>query len=136
MYFKIPFTPIEVHAYGDKNWSFLKASLVTGKEAGLVQRETAIQAGFKSEHLLEVVGEDNPADIFTAADGITYLGKIWRSPNGDGHSLTARQVAARAIHQASVKAAAKQAAQVAVASQVASSNGASAPATPVGATTA
>lgn len=130
MYFKIPFTPIEVHAYGDKNWSFLKASLVTDKEAGLVQRETAIQVGFKSEHLLEAVGEDNPSDSSTTADGTTYFGKIWRAPNGDGHSLTAKQVAARAQHQASMKAAAKQAAQAAVASQAAASNGASVAAAP------
>lgn len=122
MFFKIPFTPIEIHAYsgsagpGDNNWSFLKASLVTGRDAGLVRRETAVQAAFKSEHLLELVGEDDPTDTYTTPSGTTYTATVW----GEDHRLSAQQVAARAEHQAAIRAASKQAK---VAAQATSLNG-------------
>jgi hypothetical protein len=111
MFIKVPFIPIEIHAYsgnavpGGNNWSFFKASLVTGADAGLVRRETAVQAGFKSEHLLELVGEDDPTDTHTTPDGTTYTATVW----GEDHRLSAQQVAARAEHRAAIRAASEQA---------------------------
>lgn len=91
--------PIEFRFLSGKNglnWSDAELAFVTDRnEAGLSTRETALRAGFKSEHLLELAGEDNTADE-TVLNGTTYHGK--RSPGLDGqdHILSSQQVAARA----------------------------------------
>lgn len=78
------------------NWTDLEFAVVTDRsEAGFATRETALRTGFKSEHLLEAIGEDDTSDI-KVVNGTTYHGKRSAGFDGKDHVLTAEQVAARA----------------------------------------
>jgi hypothetical protein len=111
MYLRLPFG-LEFHAYSGDNWSHTKLAFVTGRDAGQAQRETALTAGFKSEHLTELLGEENQDDRFQAADGTIYYGRQVRGIDGS-HSVSAKQVAALAQHKAAMKEARKVANQAA-----------------------
>lgn len=98
--------PLELRIYSgisNPNWSEVELAFVTSRtEAGFSQRETAIKAGFKSEHVLEALGDDNPDDAVTV-NGTTYYGKVSPGFDGASHGLTARQVSARAEYQKAMR---------------------------------
>lgn len=96
MHFSIPFTPIEFHAYSGNGWSTAKLAIVTGKNGGEdAQRETAIKAGFKSEHALEMFGDVNRDDKYEL-NGETFYGRKSSGLSGD-HTLSAKQIARRKV---------------------------------------
>lgn len=86
--------PIDIRLFGGENWTNVELAFVTARDAGPASRETTLRAGFKSEHLLEAFGEDDPADALNI-DGTTYVGKATKGPDGVKHTLSAVQVAAR-----------------------------------------
>lgn len=99
--------PIEFRLASGNNWSTAELALVSGRKGGLAQRETAVRAAFKSEHLLELAAEDNPQDAVTI-DGVTYTGKKADGIDADSpHVLSAQQVAARAIRNQRLREAGK-----------------------------
>lgn len=113
MFIQLPFgIPVQLHAYSGDNWSHFKVSFVGGRNEDGTQRETALQAGFKSDHLVELVGEENAADK-AVVNGVTYFGRTVRGIDGDIHQLSALQVAARCEHQKALKQARKTADQAA-----------------------
>jgi hypothetical protein len=88
--------PIEVRYFSGLNWSNFELAWVTARKQGFAQRETALRCSFKSEHLLDIAGTSNPDDTLTV-DGTTYHGRCSTGIDGAVHTLTARQVAARAV---------------------------------------
>lgn len=94
--------PIDLRYYSGQNWSNLEIAWVTARKAGYASRETAIRIGGKSEHILEVFGEENPADTLTV-NGTTYTGRVAAGADGVVHSLSAAQVAARAQRIAAMR---------------------------------
>jgi hypothetical protein len=107
MFVQLPFgIPVQLHAYSGDNWSHFKISLVNGRNEDGTQRETAVQAGFKSDHLVELVGEENATDK-AVVNGVTYFGRTVRGIDGDVHQISALQVAARCEHQKALKEAKK-----------------------------
>lgn len=103
---KISLGPIDIRFYSGQNWSNLEFAFVTARKGGMAQRETAVKTGFKSDHLLEVFGEDNPTDTLKVGD-TTYTGKVVAGIDGDKHVITAEQVAARVQRTEALKAAEK-----------------------------
>ena len=78
------------------NWTDLEFAFVTDRsEAGFATRETALRTGFKSEHLLELAGEDDTSDT-KVVNGTTYNGKRSTGFDGKDYVLSAEQIAARA----------------------------------------
>jgi hypothetical protein len=99
--------PISLRLYSGqdrgKNWTHLEAAWVTNRNGGKARRETAVAASFKSEHLIDVAGKDNPADTFTCPDtGAVYYGKIVQTPSGI-YAVSATDVYTKALYQAAVK---------------------------------
>jgi len=94
--------PIRLACVSGRNWTYLEAGIVTNR--GAARRETAISAGFKSEHLLEATGKDNKADVYTCPDtGKEYYGKIVQAAGGGAHLLTAKEVYTKALYDTAVK---------------------------------
>jgi hypothetical protein len=111
--------PIELRTYSNvtgRNWTDFEFAFVTGRtKAGFAERETALRTSFKSDHLLEAFGEDNPDDQ-VSVNGTTYLGKTAAGFDGKDHVLTAQQVSAKAEYLKAckeAKAAAQRAANLA-----------------------
>lgn len=101
----LSFGPFELRFYSGTGWSTAEAAFVTARKGGAAQRETAIRTAFKSEHLTELCGEDNPHDT-AVVDGVTYTGKTVSGLDKDNpHVITADQVAARAIRNQKLRAA-------------------------------
>ena len=94
--------PLEFRVYSGSNWSSLELAWVTARTHGQAQRETALRASFKSEHLLEFTGTPNPRDTITV-DGTTYQGRSASGHGGNDHVLTASQVAARALRNEAIR---------------------------------
>lgn len=92
---QISLGPIDIRFYSGKGWSSGELAFVTARKAGEATRETALRTSFKSEHLTEIFGEEDPTDTFTAPDGTTYHGRVTPGFDGDAHVITARQVYAR-----------------------------------------
>ena len=93
---KASFGPIDVRFYAGLNWSNLELAWVTARKQGCAQRETTLRCSFKSEHLLDIAGTSNPNDKL-AINGTIYYGRRLTGIDGAFHSLTASQVAARAL---------------------------------------
>ncbi len=75
--------PISARLYSGSNWTHAELAWVSNRNGGMARRETAINAGFKSDHITDMVGRDNPADTFEdPATGTLYFGKIVSSPTG------------------------------------------------------
>lgn len=95
----IAFGPIEIRLNSGAtgvNWTDAEFAFVTGRnDAGFATRETAVRAGFKSEHLLELAGEDDTSDT-KVINGTTYHGKRSTGFDSQDYVLSAEQVAARA----------------------------------------
>jgi hypothetical protein len=104
--------PFEFRTYSNvtgRNWSDFELAFVTGRtKAGFAERETTLRAGFRSDHLLEAIGEDNPDDQ-VSVNGTTYLGKTAAGFDGKDHVLTAQQISTRAEYLKALQESRKQA---------------------------
>tara|TARA_B100001996_G_scaffold184471_1_gene141043 strand:+ start:633 stop:1118 length:486 start_codon:yes stop_codon:yes gene_type:complete len=85
----LEFGPLDVDYLAGSNWTKFRLMLVTNRNCDKARRETGVELGFKSEHLLDVVGVDNPADSFVH-EGQTYYGLIYKLGKAV-HSLSAEQ---------------------------------------------
>lgn len=90
--------PIDLRAYQEVNenaphrWTNFELAFVTNREGGLARRETGTRLGWRSDHVIEAFGRDNPADTFIDPDsGRTFTGKIISTPTGV-YAVTAREV--------------------------------------------
>lgn len=89
--------PLRFRAFSGENWSHIELACVTRPEGGLARRETAVRAGFKSEHAIASLGADNPADTFECpTTGTLYFGKIVKQGNSV-HAISAKQVYTSAL---------------------------------------
>lgn len=104
--------PFEFRTYSNvtgRNWTDVEFAFVTGRtKAGFSERETSFRTGFRSDHLLEAFGEDNPDDQVTV-NGTTYFGKTAAGFDGNDHVLTAQQVSTRAEYLKALQESRKQA---------------------------
>jgi hypothetical protein len=100
----LPLVPIELRWYNildsdnseKSNWTEATLALVTGRKDGIAVRETAFKVGFKSDHAIEMFGEDDPSES-VEINGVTYFAKIVQSPEeGKPYRLSALQVGMRA----------------------------------------
>lgn len=95
--------PIDLRFYSGNNWSTCELAFVSNRNGGMARRETAINAGFKSEHLVDAIGKDNPADVFECPEtGTAYFGKIVNGPTGV-HAISAKEVYTKALYAKAVK---------------------------------
>lgn len=98
--------PIALRHYSGKGWSFAEIAFITAKNGGLARRESAVHAAFKSEHLTEMLGQENPNDKFIAPDGTVYYGKV-HVVGGAVNVISAEQVFAAKARAAAINAADK-----------------------------
>lgn len=115
--------PLELRFFSGQNWSTFEVGLITARKAGQAQRETTLRTSFKSEHLLELLGEEDPTDQYIAPGGEVFHGKTFAGIDGEVHSLSAESVYAAHLRKQALREAAK-AAKAAAAIPVVSSNGA------------
>jgi hypothetical protein len=95
--------PISARLYSGTNWTHAELAWVSNRNGGMARRETAINAGFKSEHLIDVVGKDLASDTFECPDtGTLYFGKIVQTPTGV-YVISAKEVYTKAIYTKAVK---------------------------------
>jgi hypothetical protein len=89
--------PLRFRAFAGDNWSSVELAYVSRDEGGLARRETAVRAGFKSEHAIASLGADNPADTFECPNtGTLYFGKLVKQGNAV-HAISAKQVYTAAL---------------------------------------
>lgn len=95
--------PLDVRLYGGDNWSHFELAWVSNRHGGKARRETAVRAGFKSEHLISATGKDNPADTFECPQtGTLYFGRLVQIGNTI-HAISARDVYSEALYKKAVK---------------------------------
>jgi|GEM_PF-2159687 hypothetical protein len=95
--------PLSARLYSGSNWTHAELAWVSNRNGGMARRETAINAGFKSDHLIDMVGKDNPADTFECPDtGTLHFGKIVQTPTGV-YAITAKEVYTKALYSKAVK---------------------------------
>jgi hypothetical protein len=95
--------PLSARLYSGSNWTHAELAWVSNRNGGMARRETAINAGFKSDHLIDMVGKDNPADTFEdPATGTLYFGKIVQTPTGV-YAITAKEVFTKSLYSKAVK---------------------------------
>ena len=95
--------PIAFRVYSGSNWSSAELAWVSNRNGGMARRETAVKAGFKSDHLTDMIGKDNPADHFSCPETATiYFGKIVPVPTGV-YTISAREVYTKALYTKAVK---------------------------------
>lgn len=100
---ELNFGPVSLRLYSGRNWTHAEAAWVSNRNGGKARRETAVQAGFKSEHAIDIVGKDNPADEFTCpTTGTVYYGKICQTPTGV-YVISAKDVYTKALYTKAVK---------------------------------
>jgi len=114
--------PIDIRFFSGSNWSSFEIGLVTARKAGHAQRETTLRTSFKSDHLLEVFGEEDPTDQLTTPDGEVFCGRVSAGIDGDAHTIPAEAVYAAHLRKQALKEAARQT-RIANAAAVPSSNG-------------
>jgi hypothetical protein len=114
--------PIDIRFFSGQNWSTFEVGLVTARKAGQAQRETTLRSSFKSDHLIELLGEEDPTDQLIADDGEVFYGRVFAGIDGDPHTLSAEQVYAGHVRRHALKEAAK-ATKAAAAVTAVSSNG-------------
>lgn len=96
---KINLGPFSFRHYAGDNWSHLELAFVTNRNGGMARRETAVKAGFKSDHITDMAGKNNPADKFVNPDtGSIYFGKIVKVPGGFA-TISAAEVYTRALYE-------------------------------------
>ena len=95
--------PLSFRLYSGKNWTHAEVAFVTNRNGGMARRETAINAGFKSEHLIELAGTENPADKFICpTTGQEIFGRIVQTPTGV-YTISAAEVYTRNLYAKAVK---------------------------------
>jgi hypothetical protein len=95
--------PISARLYSGNNWTHAELAFVSNRNGGMARRETAVSAGFKSDHLIDMVGKDNPADSFECPEtGTLYFGKIVQTPTGV-YAISAKDVYTKALYTKAVK---------------------------------
>jgi hypothetical protein len=95
--------PISARLYSGKNWTHAELAFVSNRNGGQARRETAVSAGFKSDHLIDMVGKDNPADTFECPEtGTLYFGKIVQTPTGV-YAISAKDVYTKSLYTKVVK---------------------------------
>lgn len=97
--------PVAFRFYGGDNWSFAEVAFITGRNGGLARRETSIHGAFRSEHLIDVLGKDNPHDTYICPEGKTFYGKVTTTPGGGVNVLSAQQVYALQLRNKAIEAA-------------------------------
>jgi len=91
------FGPVDLRCYQgtheeDSKWTTFELAFVTNREGGLARRETGVRLGFRSDHLTEATGRENPADTFTdPVSGQIFTGKIVSAPTGV-YAITAKEI--------------------------------------------
>ena len=55
--------PLEADYLVGNNWSRFRLMFVTNRHAGKARRESGVELGFKSEHLLDLIGVEDPYDV-------------------------------------------------------------------------
>lgn len=108
--------PLDIRFYSGDNWSSFKLGFVTNRNGGAARRESAVRGSFKSEHLVEALGEENTADV-AIVNGKTYYGRVVQGIDGP-HTLSALQVAARQEYEATIKQQKRNAVQAAAAAAI------------------
>lgn len=114
--------PLELRFFSGQNWSTFEVGLITARKAGQAQRETTLRSSFKSEHLLGILGEEDPTDQLTTPNGEVFYGRVSPGIDGDAHAIPAEAVYAAHLRKQALREAAKQA-RIANAAAVPSSNG-------------
>ncbi len=95
--------PISARLYSGRHWTHPERAWVSNRNGGMARRETAINAGFKSDHITDMVGRDNPADTFEdPATGTLYFGKIVSSPTGV-YAISAKEVFTKTLYTKAVR---------------------------------
>lgn len=95
--------PVDFRFYSGDNWTHFETALVTNRNGGMARRETAVKAGFKSDHVTDMIGKTNHADVFTCPDtGKPYYGKIVDGPAGR-YTITAKEVYTKELFGNAVK---------------------------------
>lgn len=59
-----------------ENWSNLELGFATRPSGGLARRETALKLCLKSDHAIELLSVENPADRYVAPDGSITYGRL------------------------------------------------------------
>lgn len=100
--------PIRFRVFSAENFLSAELALITRPQGGLARRETAIRVGFKSDHLVAMVGRENLADVFEDPDtGTLYVGRIITTPDGV-LAVTSRELYTEALIMRAAKEAADQ----------------------------
>jgi len=95
--------PLAIRQFSGDNWSHLEVAFRTNGKGGMAARETAVQVGFKSEHLIQTIGKDNPNDKYITPEGNVVFGKISITPGGGVHVISAAEIFAAGIHQKTIQ---------------------------------
>lgn len=89
--------PLTLSYYSGNGWTRFRASLISHRKGGLAARTSDAELGFRSQHLTEALGQDNPADQFVCpTTGTVYYGKIVQGSDGV-HSISAKEVYSKAL---------------------------------------
>lgn len=95
--------PISARLYSGSNWTHAELAWVSNRNGGMARRETAINAGFKSDHLTDIAGKDLVSDTFECPEtGTLHFGKIVQTPTGT-YVISAKEVYTRAVYEKACK---------------------------------
>lgn len=110
---KFSIGPIDFRFYqgtdSDHSWTNGEIVFVTNRHGGKARRESGVRAGFKSEHLTDMIGKDLASDTFECPEtGTLYFGKLVQTPTGT-YVISAKEVYTRAVYEKACKEGLKQA---------------------------
>jgi hypothetical protein len=95
--------PFTVSHFSGSDWSWIDLAYVSNRKGGMAARTTNLRGSFRSQHLTESFGQDNPADTFTCpTTGTVYYGRIVQGSDGV-HSISAKEVYSKALYTKAVK---------------------------------
>lgn len=95
--------PVTFSHYSGKDWSWIDLAWTSNKKGGMAARTTNLRGSFRSQHLTEALGRENPADTFTCpTTGTVYYGKIVQGSDGV-HSISAKEVYSKALYESAVR---------------------------------
>jgi hypothetical protein len=104
---KFQLGPLDFRFYqgtdNDHSWTNAEIAFVTNRHGGKARRETAIRAGVRSDHLVDMIGKDLASDTFECPEtGTLYFGKIVQTPTGT-YVISAKDVYTRAVYERACK---------------------------------
>lgn len=100
---QIDIGPFSISHFSGKDWSWIDLAYVSNRKGGMAARTTNLRGSFRSQHLTEALGQDNPADTFTCpTTGTVYYGRIVQGSDGI-HSISAKEVYSKALYTKAVK---------------------------------